>query len=68
MVNYCVHPKAILYLKQSEYEFTKEGLGTIIDPLIKSNYENVLIERELKIESEDEKQYKQTAKQIKKSF
>ena len=68
MIDYCVGPKGILYLKKAGYEFTKEELKTITDSSIKSNYENALIEKELKMENEDKRQYQQTAKQIKKSF
>ena len=49
MIDYCVGPKGISYLKKLGYEFTRNELVKIIDPQIKSYYEKELMNQELKI-------------------
>ena len=49
MIDYCVGPRGIIYLKKIGYEFTKEESKTIIDSQIKSYYEKELIYQSFKI-------------------
>ena len=43
VIDYCVSPKGIFYLKKLGYEFTERELNKITDPKIKSSYEKELI-------------------------